>query len=95
MKVVINNRYGGFSLSEAGIARYLELKGIECPNDGFFDRDIPRDDPILIKVFEELGYAASGFCADLKIVEVPDGVDWYIEEYDGNEWVAERHRTWS
>ena len=23
----------------------------------------------------------------------PD-VEWYIEEYDGQEWVAEKHRTW-
>ena len=95
MKVVINNCYGGFSLSEAGIARYLELKGIEWPNAGFYDRDIPRDDPILIQLFEEMGDAANGFAADMKIVEIPDGVDWEIEEYDGNEWVAEVHRTWS
>lgn len=94
MKVVINNCYGGFSLSEAGIARYLELKGIEL-NDDFYDRDIPRDDPILIQLFEEMGDAANGFAADMKIVEIPDGVDWEIEEYDGNEWVAEVHRTWS
>jgi len=95
MKVVINNCYGGFSLSEAGIARYLELKGIEWPNAGFYDRDIPRDDTFLIRVVEELGDAANGACADLKIVEIPDGVDWEIEEYDGNEWVAEKHRTCS
>ena len=95
MKVVINNCYGGFSLSDAGIARYLELKGIEVPDKSFYDRDIPRDDPILIKVIQELGDAADGFVADLKIVDIPDDVDWYIEEYDGNEWVAERHRTWS
>jgi hypothetical protein len=54
-----------------------------------------RDDPLLVQVVEELGAAASGSCADLKVVEVPDGVDWTIDEYDGNEWVAERHRTWS
>jgi hypothetical protein len=95
MKVVINNCYGGFSLSDAGIARYLELKGVEVPDKDFYDREIPRDDAALIQVVEELGDAADGACADLKIVQVPDEVDWYIEEYDGNEWVAERHRTWS
>ena len=31
----------------------------------------------------------------LKIIEIPDDVDWIIEEYDGAEWVAEKHRTWS
>ena len=94
MELVINNCYGGFSLSDAGIARYLELKGMKL-NDGFYDRDIPRDDAALIQVVEELGDAANGSCADLKIVEIPNDVDWYVEEYDGNEWVAERHRTWS
>ena len=95
MKVVINNCYGGFSLSDAGIARYLEFKGIEVPDKSFYDRDIPRDDAVLIRVVEELGDAANGFAADLKIVDIPDDVDWEIEEYDGNEWVAEKHRTWS
>lgn len=94
MKVVINNCYGGFSLSEAGIVRYLELKGVEVPHVDFYDRDIPRDDPALIQVVQELGDAADGYCANLKIVEIPDGVEWQIEEYDGNEWVAEKHRTW-
>ena len=35
MELVINNCYGGFSLSDAGIARYLELKGMKL-NDGFY-----------------------------------------------------------
>lgn len=60
----------------------------------FRDRKIDRDDPYLIKVVQELGSAASGKYADLKIVEFPDDVNWYIEEYDGIEWVAEQHRTW-
>lgn len=95
MKVVINNCYGGFGLSDAGIARYLELKGIEVPSKDFYDRDIPRDDPVLIQVIRELGDDVNMVTSDLKIVDIPDDVDWYIEEYDGNEWVAERHRTWS
>jgi hypothetical protein len=28
------------------------------------------------------------------VVEIPDGVEWEIAEYDGLEWVAEKHRTW-
>jgi len=56
--------------------------------------DIPRDDPILIKVVEELGDKANSWASDLEIVEIPDDIEWGIEEYDGKEWVAEAHRTW-
>jgi len=61
----------------------------------FSPRDIPRNDDLLIRLVEEMGQEAGGRFASLKIVEIPDGVDWQIEEYDGAEWVAEKHRTWS
>jgi hypothetical protein len=38
---------------------------------------------------------SSGSYAKLKVVEIPDDVVWTIMEYDGLEWVAEVHRTWS
>ena len=60
----------------------------------FEDREIPRNDPDLVSVVEDLGEAAYGFAANLKIVEIPEDVDWYVEENDGREWVAEKHRTW-
>ncbi len=55
---------------------------------------IKRGDPVLVAVVEDMGDAASGEYAELKVVEIPDGVEWRIEEYDGWEWVAEEHRTW-
>jgi len=94
IEVVINDCFGGFSLSDEAILRYAELK-----NNGedkyFSDRDIPRDDKTLIKVIRELGVKANGMCADLKILEIPENVKWHISEYDGNEHIAEDHRTWS
>jgi len=56
--------------------------------------DISRTHSLLIKVVEELGEKASDEYSCLEIVEVPDDVDWYIDVYDGFEWVAEKHRTW-
>lgn len=56
--------------------------------------ELDRDDPDLIQVVKELGEEANGEHAKLKIVEVPDGVDWYVDEYDGQETVEEVHRSW-
>ena len=61
----------------------------------FCERNVQRNDPALVEVVDELGEKADGYCAKLKIVEIPDDVEWIIEEYDGNEWVAEDHPTWS
>ena len=47
-----------------------------------------------IQVVEELGEEANTPASKLKIVEIPDDVEWEIEEYDGIEWVAEKHRVW-
>ena len=65
-----------------------------APENYFCDREIPRNDPDLVSVVENLGESANGFAANLKIVEIPEDVDWYVEENDGREWVAEKHRTW-
>lgn len=60
-----------------------------------FGDDIPRDDPLLARVVEEMGEAASGPMASLKVVEIPVDVEWEMQEYDGAEWIAEKHRTWA
>ena len=138
MRIVINNKYGGFGLSYEGVMKYGELKGIKLyaftekrddkgnldfhkfvqyngtgekpfiihysrkplknetyEEDAYFsDRDIERNDSALIQVVEELQEKANDICASLKIIEIPDDIDWEIEEYDGNEWVSEKHQTW-
>jgi hypothetical protein len=61
----------------------------------FLSRYIGRDDPALVQTVEDIGKKANGRYASLKVVDVPDDVEWEIDEYDGLEWVAEKHRTWS
>ena len=92
-KVVINTCHGGFGLSAAAESKYRELASITDPD--FNCGGIPRDNEHLIAVVELMGSAADGGYAELKIVDVPNDVNWYVEEYDGREWVAERHQTWS
>lgn len=128
MKIVINDCFGGFGLSEAGMRAYYGRKGkqvfmagegifahyfdVPAPSDfvpgdfnykfepGWYEahsldtRPEDRTDPDLVAAVEELGTLADGRCASLKVVTIPDGVEWTIEEYDGNEHVAEQHRTW-
>ena len=90
MKVVINKCYGGFGLSEVAITRYRNETGLDC-NDYLID----RSDKVLVSIVEELGEDSWGGFAELEVIEIPDDVKFQIEEYDGNEWVAEQHRTWS
>jgi len=59
------------------------------------EREIERHDPALVQAVEELGNAANGSHAELAVVEIPDDVDYIVEEYDGMEHIAEAHRTWS
>lgn len=55
---------------------------------------LERDDADLIAVVEELGKKANGRHAELEVVEIPDGVNWEIDDYDGIETIHEVHRSW-
>ena len=92
-KIVINTCYGGFGLSESSLEDYKKRKNITDEN--FYHWDIPRDCPDLVAMVEEGGTDVDGIYSELKVVDVPDDVNWFIHEYDGMEHVAERHRTWS
>ena len=98
-KIVINRCFGGFSISQQAKDMYIEATQTIPKNGNFFISDIPRDDPDLIKVIELLGLQkSSGQFAKLRIIEIPDDIPedgWMIQDYDGVEWVAETHRTWS
>lgn len=89
MKVVINTCFGGFRLSAEAMQR------LGRPDGDYWYYDHRRSDPDLVRVVEEMGEAANGRFARLRVVEVPDDVEWEIDEYDGTEHVAEKHRTWS
>jgi hypothetical protein len=100
-KILINICHGGFCLSkevfeELGIP-YDDSHGfLENKDLGISGRDFAyRADPRLIAAVEKIGYEkAGGRLTDLEIVEIPDDVEWEIQEYDGWESIHEKHRSW-
>jgi hypothetical protein len=82
MKVLINRVYGGFGFSD----EFKGLIGID------YEWDVLRHDQELIQKVEEFGLEkTSGLYSVLEIVEVPDGCEYSIHEYDGSESINE---TW-
>lgn len=71
-----------------------KLPDEEYKKYNFYYGDIERNDPILIQVVKELKDEASGDCSRLRIIEIPDDVEWEIDEYDGQESIHEIHRSW-
>ena len=67
----------------------LYKRGYVYTND-----DSMRTDETLISVIEELGDGANSRHAQLEIVDIPNGINWEIDEYDGNETIHELHRSW-
>jgi len=147
MKIVINRKYGGFSISSIALLELIrmnskvvtkisakEYHGGNNPRfkdrwkesledakskleefhdgfskDSFMSDTLFKDDtyyyienhdnklrshPDLIKVVEQLKDQANGSCAQLKIVDIPNNTDYYIDEYDGMESVHEQHESW-
>jgi len=87
--------------AEEGFIHYLktpnweEYEANNEPNELYFHgRDLQRDDPALVQVVEEMGEKCWGRCAKLAIVEIPEDIEFTVENYDGQELVAEKHRTW-
>jgi uncharacterized protein (UPF0210 family) len=95
MKVAYNSCYGGFGLSALALEELAKKKGVspEGYYPSFYD-DEARADPDLIEIIERLGSKANGSCAQLEIAEIPNGADFEIDEYDGNESVVPPRQRW-
>ena len=53
-----------------------------------------REDKTLIEVVEELDEKANVFYSNLKIVEIPDDLDYVIDNYDGIETLHQKVKEW-
>lgn len=68
----------------------------KIPDENFWYYGVlERTDEDLTSVIEELGDEASGAYSSVVVVEIPDDVDWEIDDYDGMESVHEKHRVWN
>ena len=83
-----------FDSTESTLLPYVYYKMNGNNREHWHAKNIKRDDPILVMLVEQMGYYVNDKFSELKVVEIPDDVNWYVEEYDGLEWVAEVHRTW-
>jgi hypothetical protein len=77
-----------FPVEEYGYHVYNENFGIESE-----DYNACRTFPPLIEAIRE-AKNPNGKMSDIAIIEIPDDVDWYIDEFDGYEIIREKHRTW-
>lgn len=82
-EIVLNECYGGFSLSKAGEKLYQDLGGT-IPD---YPWDYDRSDPILIKVIKALGEKADGPYTALYIKQIDEKYEYSINDYcdDGYE----------
>lgn len=91
--IVVNNCYGGFSLSKEGV-EYMRNHGVECEDEYSLTYDFPRHHPVLVKMVEELGSEkASGRYAKLAIEKIKSPF-YLIDEYDGIESVITPDIDW-
>jgi len=92
MKVVINTCFGGFGVSENFFKEYnIPYKKTRYGSIYPTTEIDFRTDPRLIEYIEKYGSEkASGSYSRLIVEEIPKGVYFMIDEYDGNESIMYR-----
>ena len=96
MQVVINTSYSNFAISRDAILliqkKIKNAKAKSQINAYAFDND--RSHPLLVEAVQKLGAKANGLYTTLKIVEIPDDVEWRVDAVNGKEIIREKHRVW-
>jgi hypothetical protein len=89
LEVVINDGYGGFSLSRKALDAYERVTGRP------FTRQVRRTDLVLVGIVKRLGQAAGGHASRLRVLRIPRDVQGFrIKSHAGREWAEEVHRYW-
>jgi hypothetical protein len=51
-----------------------------------------RTDSVLIEIIEKYGKLNTHGCHNPQVIEIPDGVEWTVNDYDGMETLVEKYR---
>lgn len=89
--------FGDILQAEYSSDNFQEILGEIISHETDYKIENLRTNETLINIVEEnmslMNNDNQNF-AKLKVVEIPDDVDWEVEDYDGVEWIAEKHRVW-
>ena len=83
-----------FDLVRPGIAVYGITPGGELKHASEYGLRPAMSLKAQVALVKEMGEDANGNFSNLRVVKIPGDVEWAIDEYDGLECVAEKHRTW-
>lgn len=89
-KGAYNHDLQQFNSSSHAITRFHDGKVIYDAHRDYDNRSCPE----LLKVIKAMGKDANGQYAELRIVEIPDGRKFEINDYDGVESVHAVHEVW-
>ncbi len=93
-KITDYNKNGyGYKDKSAKIVR-ASKPHFGTPHYAISERDELRVDKDVMECIEKLGDKANSKYSKFKIVEIPDDIEWEIDEYDGIESVHEKHEVW-
>lgn len=92
-KFVITDNKNSFLVHYSKI--YLGEQCEDIPTEAFLYLNSEyREDKTLIDIVERLGEEANGRYAKLVVVEIPDDLDYVIDEYDGIETLHQKIQKW-
>lgn len=93
--LIMRERCNEHALAEPDFGEFWDDGSVRDEEADGFLCGVPRNDPDLVRVVEELGEKSWGPVSELKIIDVPENVEWTIDDDNGKERIHEKHRVWA
>jgi len=101
VKVVINTGASPFRFSQKALKTLYELEHPDISKNGknyycirYNNHDSLRYDKKVINLVEKMGKESGALLVNLKVIDVPKGVKFYIFKKGNSEEVHEEHKVW-